>query len=361
MLFLLSFRSWPAVLAVLLLSLSCHVPVPVVSRGLLAGHSNIAVYWGEEELDLPLRAVCADPAYSVINVAFVYNIGGPYNPTLSLDNGQCTDPPIGAAQLNCTTVGQAITDCQRKYGKTVMLTLGGADGMYGFYSAQDAIERAGQMWRWYLGGQPSAEEPPRPFGSAVFDGLDLDLEGQQGISGWQVSRGPNITYWINFTDTVRALGASSGRYVYFSGAPQCPFQDETMGPDSNFTAVPTVLSHSFFDWLNIQYYNNAPICGVSVPSTFHDNFLTWVAGVASPSSPNPSLRLLIGLLGSGAAGGGYVNVSTLQSVVAGIASHSAFAGCMVWEEGEINGTGNVYQTQLKKMLDSLNSSSVATD
>ena len=294
-------------------------------------------------------------------MAFVYNIGGPYEPTLSLDNGQCTPSSLDAAQLNCTAVGRSITECQQRYNKTVMLTLGGADGMYGFYSAKDAVLRAHQVWRWYLGGQPAAHEPPRPFGAAVFDGLDLDLEAQQGVSGWQVSRGPNITYWINFTDTVRALAASSGSYAYFSGAPQCPFADETMGPDSAFTGVPTVLSHSHFDWLNLQYYNNAPLCGVSVPSSFRDNFLTWAAGVAGPSSPNPTLRLLVGLLGSDAAGGGYVNGSALQPLVASIADQPAFAGCMVWEEGDIHGTGNAFQTQLKAMLDALNSSSTASE
>ena len=57
-----SARLCHALLGLLLLCASCGLGARAAGRGLLAAPVNVAIYWGEEELDLPLAAVCADPA-----------------------------------------------------------------------------------------------------------------------------------------------------------------------------------------------------------------------------------------------------------------------------------------------------------
>lgn len=65
-----------------------------------------------------------------------------------------------------------IKACQAK-GKAVTLSLGGATGVGGFTSDQQAQKFADQVYDIFLGGSSDT----RPFGDAVLDGIDLDVEG----------------------------------------------------------------------------------------------------------------------------------------------------------------------------------------
>ena len=60
-----------------------------------------------------------------------------------------------------------------------MLSLGGAAGSYGFTSDAQAQTFAQTMWGMF--GRGTGTTYPRPFGSAVLDGIDLDIEGAQSI------------------------------------------------------------------------------------------------------------------------------------------------------------------------------------
>lgn len=62
---------------------------------------------------------------------------------------------------------------QASAGKIVLLSMGGATGNNGFSSNQQATTFADQIWNLFFGGSSST----RPFGDAILDGLDLDLEG----------------------------------------------------------------------------------------------------------------------------------------------------------------------------------------
>jgi chitinase len=53
------------------------------------------------------------------------------------------------------------------------LALGGASGSYGFTSDSQATSFADTLWNTFGAGNSST----RPFGDAVVDGFDLDIEG----------------------------------------------------------------------------------------------------------------------------------------------------------------------------------------
>ncbi|CAO2818560.1 unnamed protein product [Amaranthus hypochondriacus] len=120
-----------------------------------------------------------------------------------------------------------------------MLSLGGGsldqDGRvpYGLSSAQEARELAHYLWNNFLGGQANN----RPLGDAVLDGIDFDIE-----------EGPTHYYGV-LAKTLNELGISNRRKVHLSAAPQCPYPD---------TWLNKALHTNIFDYVWIQFYNNAP-------------------------------------------------------------------------------------------------------
>ena len=83
------------------------------------------------------------------------------------------DPVFPGSQLpNCDFLASDIQTCQSK-GKIVTISLGGATGATGFSSDSQAQDFADTIWNSFLGGSSST----RPFGDAVLDGIDLDIEG----------------------------------------------------------------------------------------------------------------------------------------------------------------------------------------
>lgn len=62
------------------------------------------------------------------------------------------------------------------------MSLGGAVGQYGFANDSDGQAFADTLWNIYGAGSSST----RPFGDAVLDGFDLDIEGG-GPTGYAVS------------------------------------------------------------------------------------------------------------------------------------------------------------------------------
>lgn len=85
-------------------------------------------------------------------------------------------------ELKCAIFLLDIKTCQKK-GKTVIMSLGGAAGIYGFSNDANAEAFADTLWNIYGGGSSST----RPFGDAVLDGFDLDIEGG-GPTGYAVSQ-----------------------------------------------------------------------------------------------------------------------------------------------------------------------------
>jgi chitinase len=91
-------------------------------------------------------------------------------------------------------------------GKKILLSFGGASGSYSFADNTAATTFAQTVWNMFLGGTSSSL--PRPFGSAVLDGVDLDIEGGSSIG------------YATFTTALRQLFATdSTKSYYISGTP----------------------------------------------------------------------------------------------------------------------------------------------
>jgi len=155
----------------------------------------------------------------------------------------------------------------------------------------------------FLGGKSGT----RPFGDAVLDGVDLDIE-----SG-------SPSYYSTFVDQIRQLSKGARKRYYVTAAPQCPFPDAKVGD---------ALDNADFDAVYVQFYNN--YCETSRPSEF--NYATWDRW-AKTQSPNPNVKVYLGApAGPKAAGSGYVDASSLISMAKSLQSkYSTFGGVMLWD------------------------------
>src|SRR6188508_838374 len=87
------------------------------------------------------------------------------------------------------------------------------------------------------------------------------------------------------------------------------------------------------DFVMVQFYNN--YCGVQsfVPGAreqFNFNLATW-DGWARTASPNPGVRVFVGVPGNVGAGAGYVSGGTLAQVLAYARRFRSFGGVMIWD------------------------------
>ncbi|KND00055.1 uncharacterized protein SPPG_04399 [Spizellomyces punctatus DAOM BR117] len=279
----------------------------------------------ESEID----AYCSGP-YDVLNIAFA-NVFKNAENTIDINlSRHCGTTFPGSTVLNCPEVGQAIRRCQA-LGKKVFLSLGGGIASVGFTDISDVNRFTTALWNMFLGGSDSAFV--RPFGAGVIlDGLDLDVEG-----------GSDFGYDIFLQDIVRLMRAS-GRTFYMSGAPQCFFPDVLQN---------TAYAKGYFDWLNIQWYNNA--CGNNAyPNRPWRDAVEFWFNWANTVSVNPNVRLLIGAPAS-VASASPISFVPLQAAGASTPSlanivgtwksefSSRFGGIMLWEVTTAEANGDYAQ------------------
>lgn len=186
----------------------------------------------------------------------------------------------------------------------------------GFSSSSTAVSAAQEIWAMF-GPVQSGNSTPRPFGNAVVDGFDFDLED------------PIENNMEPFAAELRSLtSAASSKAFYMSAAPQCVYPDAS---DETF-----LQGEVAFDWLNIQFYNNG--CGVSgYPSQF--NYATWDNWVQTVSA-NPNTKLLIGTPASVHAVNFAQYFPTNDQVAGAISSskgYNSFAGVMLWDMAQLFG------------------------
>ncbi|KAG1470167.1 hypothetical protein G6F56_002840 [Rhizopus delemar] len=210
-----------------------------------------------------------------------------------------------------------IKTCQDE-GVKIILSLGGAAGSYGLSSDEQGQEFAQTIWDIFGGGSSST----RPFGDAIIDGIDLDIEG-----------GPSTGY----TAFVNALRSKWGSSFIVGAAPQCPFPDAILGSVINAVAM---------DYVNVQFYNN--YCSVDSGSAF--NFDTWDKW-AKTQAPNKNIKVMLTVPGSStAAGSGYAPISTLSSIIPSVASsYSSFGGVSVWDASQAWNNGG-FNSQLYSLV-----------
>ncbi|RPD72443.1 glycoside hydrolase [Lentinus tigrinus ALCF2SS1-7] len=318
-------------------------------------NDNLAVYWGQDSANSQQRLsyYCKDSTVDTFPLAFLYIFRGTGGePVIDFANtcNQWDDSVYsGTALANCSFLAQDIKTCQAA-GKIITLSLGGATGQVGFSSDSQAESFADQIWNLFLGGKSSI----RPFGDAILDGIDLDIESgtaahyaafvsrirsNAGLTGLTASTyaeaRANATAHANSTSHHTTASkdkaskdkdskpvadvTSASKYYYITSAPQCPYPDAYIGG---------ALNAAHFDAVYVQFYNN--YCGLDQPSDY--NFDTW-DNWAKTVSPNKEVKVYIGAPGSAdAAGEGYVGVSTLANYVSDAQENwSSFGGVMLWD------------------------------
>ncbi|KAG8885710.1 Chitinase 1 [Tulasnella sp. 332] len=251
---------------------------------------------------------------SFLNVFF--GPGG--KPEINLANicSAGADPVFTGTQLaNCQFLASDIKTCQAA-GKIVTISLGGASGGGTFANNTQAASFADQIWDIFLGGTSST----RPFGAAVLDGVDLDIEtGSQSF--------------VPFVSRLRTHMNGASKKYYITAAPQCPYPDSALG---------TTLNSVSFDALYVQFYNNP--CGLT---HYNDGSYTWNFGVwdywARNTSPNKNVKVYIGAPGGkSGASSGYVPLEALQTIVKDTARNfPSFGGIMLWDASQANMNGRL--------------------
>ncbi|KXN83592.1 Chitinase 1, partial [Leucoagaricus sp. SymC.cos] len=269
-----------------------------------------------------LSFYCQDDTIDVIPLAFLYVFFGEGGkPVVDFSNicSQGGKQFPNSDLVDCSFLASDIHQCQVK-GKLVTISLGGATAKVGFSSGGQASDFAQTIWDMFLGSDT------RPFGNAVLDGVDLDIEN--GSS----------SHYSTFVDKLRALSKNSNKRYYITAAPQCPFPDAKVGD---------ALDNADFDAVYVQFYNN--YCETSRPSDF--NFATWYVPPlplktvydqarchsrdqwAKTMSPNPNVKVYLGApAGPKAAGSGYVDADDLINMAKSVRSkYSSFGGIMLWD------------------------------
>ncbi|KAI1264847.1 putative class III chitinase [Xylariaceae sp. FL1019] len=303
---------------------------PSVFAGFDASASdNVVVYWGQNSAGQAgsqdrLSSYCeSGNGIDVIPISFLYGIN-----TLAVNfasaSDSCTAATDGSGLLICPEIEEDIQTCQAN-GKTIMLSIGGATYSEGGFASADAATTAAQTV-WNLFGSPT-DTANRPFGSAVIDGFDLDLESTN-------------SNFDAFSRELRSLmDADTSKSYYLSGAPQCPYPDAALG---------YVLSSDIsFDFINIQFYNN--YCGVVDYSSGNFNFETWDTW-ATTESANPNVKVLVGVLGASQVSGGYVDADTLSTIVSDVKQYASFGGVMVWDASQLFYNNDGYLAQIVSFL-----------
>ncbi|KAL5523339.1 CHT2_1 [Sanghuangporus sanghuang] len=289
----------------------------------ISRNDNLVLYWGQNSYGATHSDVAnfqkrlgfyctSDSVTDTFPVAFLTTAFGEGGlPSIDLanicnPNDNATFP--GSELPRCSALASDIQTCQAA-GKIVTLSIGGATGAVTLTSDSQAETFADNIWNIFLGGSSST----RPFGSAVLDGIDLDIEGG------------GTTNYVAFVNRIRSHAAGASKQYYITAAPQCPF------PDANLGAVINAVG---FDAVYVQFYNN--FCGLqnfNNPNAW--NFQQW-DDWAHNTSPNPNVKVYIGAPASStAAGSGFVDAGTLANIIQTTrAQFSSFGGVMMWDASQ---------------------------
>ncbi|CZR56054.1 probable CTS1 Endochitinase [Phialocephala subalpina] len=287
--------------------------------------TNLAVYWGQNSYgqgtgslaQQRLSYYCANTQFNIIPLAFLITLG---NPSLNFANAGDNCTAISGSNLfYCAQLEADIGTCQTTYGKTILLSVGGATYTEGgFSTSAAAISAATNIWKIF--GPLIDTTVPRPFGNAVVDGFDFDFEA-------------TVSNMAPFANQLRNLmttsTATTGKEYLLTAAPQCPYPDAA---DDQMLAgaVP-------FDAIWVQFYNN--YCGLqsfTVGSSTQNNFnfATW-DNWAKTVSLNPNVKVFLGIPGNTGAGAGYQSGSTLASIISYSKGFSSFGGVMIWDMSQV--------------------------
>ncbi|KAL8845959.1 MAG: hypothetical protein Q9221_008921 [Calogaya cf. arnoldii] len=286
-----------------ILALVASISAATAAANFDAGaNTNMAVYWndqGQGPSQQRLAHLCEDSSIDIIPIAFLNifpdqvnggypgtNFGNQCGPE-TFKNKDGSDSPLLS---NCPLIGPDIKTCQAM-GKKLLLSLGGAiPTNQSINNDESAVAFAHFLWNAF-GPVDATYNGPRPFGDAVIDGFDFDVESE--VTG----NDPTSQYrgYGTMINTLRVLfAAENHKDYYISGSPQCVI------PDAHL-AEP--IETSWFDFLFIQFYNT-PQCSARAyfdasygrvgdkPSSI--SFDAWV-DFTRTKSLNKDVKLYLGL------------------------------------------------------------------
>ncbi|KAG2119368.1 glycoside hydrolase family 18 protein [Suillus clintonianus] len=304
----------------------------------IQSNKNLAVYWGQNSYGAShpdytdhwqqrLAHYCKDSVIDTIHIAFLTEFYGEGDlPSINLSNtcnsGNSAEFP-GTQLLDCSFIASDIEECQVA-GKIITLSIGGATGgSVVFQNDIKATEYAQVIWDTFLGGTSST----RPFGTAVLDGIDMDIEG-----GSQTGYAP-------FLKALRKLMDASEKKFYLTAAPQCVFPDANLGDTLNAVGFDAVYVQFYNNWCGVQNYDN--------PDAW--NFGTW-DNWAKTVSPNRDVKVYLGAPASSSAGSGYVDAGRLSTIILEtMTQYSSFGGVMLWDASQAY-ANNRYDESVKNAL-----------
>lgn len=307
---------------------------------------KIAVYYGQGENQLDIENFCNDDNIDIIPVGFVNRF-----PSMKDNNGwpswnfgnQCWGTPLyeDTKMYMYCDVGSWSTQiqaCQAK-GKKILLSIGGeVDGSDPYIlESKDVDVLATELWQIF-GPKPASWDGPRPFGNAVVDGFDFDIEGAASDAYGQLAN--------KLREKMNGDGYTSN---ILTAAPQCVVPDASLA---------SAIMAASFDYLFIQFYNT-PQC--SARSHLDKSYGTdisyndWVSWLTANSHGRPSNlpQIFIGLPGSPAAtvdGYMYLDQTDASKLLKDFCDSPLFAGVMVWEATAAFGN-NDYVGQIAQALE----------
>lgn len=267
-------------------------------------NSNVAVYWGQNSggSQQRLSYYCDSDAVDIVILSFMHQFPSPIQ--LNFANA-CEGTYTANGILQCQTIAEDIKYCQNK-GKTILLSLGGAAGSYGFSDDATAKQFAHTLWDLF-GNSKNLATNDRPFYDAVLDGFDFDIE-----NNWSTG------YPALATELRTLFQKDTSKNYYLGAAPQCPYPDASVGP---------LLKQSEIDFVFIQFYNN--YCNLGSSSFNWDTWLNY----AETDSLNKNIKLFVGVPASSrAAGSGYNDPSAVsQYLTSDILNSKYFGGISMWD------------------------------
>lgn len=220
--------------------------------------------------------------------------------------------------------------------------------------ADDQSAQAFAQFLWTSFGPVSDLTAPRPFGGAVIDGFDFDIESiaVEGEDPKALSRG-----YSTLVNTLRRYySLEKSKTFYISGAPQCIVPDEHLA---------NAMETSYFDFIFVQFYNT-PQCSARA---FFDHtyggpdsdisYAKWVDFLKN--MVNKKAKIFVGLPGSPDKNvvydpAMYLKPNEAKELIETLQREypDAFGGVMIYEatasDNNKVGTGS-YAAALKKNLE----------
>jgi len=210
--------------------------------------------------------------------------------------------------FRCPKIEAGIKECQ-KNGKQVLMSLGGAVGRAGFADEAQAKLFAYRVYHLLLEGGDLKNL--RPFGGAILDGVDLDIENG---------------YYQHYSTFVKELKSLKANHPIIVGAaPQCPYPDRLLGPSKGrvLGEVPQLV-----DEIYIQFYNNW--CHTGNKRVFYDHVKSWM----DYSRKNNGPIIYVGVPANTKASGNaqhYRSPTELKEIYNNLKDEPLFGGFMFWD------------------------------